>query len=123
MADEQALAYSRNPIGLAISVVPSFSVWALQAATSYILVEKACSSPGVETAIHLINGVALILLVVFAVAAYKRYKASSRESKEAEIDAWPPERWMPAAAFVLASAFALVTLAQAIPQFILGRCQ
>lgn len=99
------------------------AVWAIHAVAAYLLVPHACTSHGAALAIHAISLTALVVLLLLAVSARRRYKRVSLGSQTSEVDDWPPERWVPAACFILSSAFFVVILAQSIPTFIIERCQ
>jgi ABC-type Fe3+ transport system permease subunit len=71
---------------------------------------------------HAVNITALVMLVLLAVWARRRYKRVSRKSQASEVDDWRPERWVPAAFFALSCAFFLVILAQTVPTFIVEQC-
>jgi hypothetical protein len=98
------------------------AIWAIQAATNYVLVPSACSFEGTAIAMHTISLCALVALAVVGLAARRRYKQVSAECRESGSDFWPAERWVPAAGSILAAAFFLVILAQTIPTFIVQSC-
>jgi hypothetical protein len=97
-------------------------IWAIQAATNYVLVPNACKFESASIAMHVVSLGALLALALVGLAARHRYKQISVESREADPDFWTAERWVPAAGFILAAAFFIVILAQTIPTFIVQRC-
>lgn len=106
-----------------LNLIPGPATWAIQAVANYILVQYACASDIAFVAIHAIGIAALIVLALCILSARRRYKAVSVQSDNVDVDDWPPERWVPAAGFILCTAFFVVTLAETIPPFILNRCE
>jgi hypothetical protein len=104
-------------------VIAGPAVWVVYAVVAYLLVPHACTFHDVALAMHAVSITALVVLVLLAVSARRRYKRVSLRSQASEVDDWPPERWVPAACFILSSAFFLVILAQTIPTFIVEQCQ
>jgi ABC-type Fe3+ transport system permease subunit len=98
-------------------------VWVIHGVSTYLLVPYSCASHSAALAMHAVSIMALIVLVLLAVSARRRYKRASLVSKDSEVDDWPPERWAPAGCFILSSAFFFVILAQTIPAFIVEQCQ
>jgi hypothetical protein len=86
---------------------------------AYLLGPHACTSHSAALAMHAVSITALVILVLLTVSARRRYRRVSLGSQAADVDDWPPERWVPAACIILSSAFFVVTLAQAIPTFII----
>jgi uncharacterized sodium:solute symporter family permease YidK len=105
------------------SVISGPAVWAIHAVAAYLLVPLGCASHKAALAMHAVSITALVVLVLLAVSARRKYKLVSRGSQVTEIDDWRPERWVPAACFILSCAFFLVILAQTIPTFIIEQCQ
>jgi hypothetical protein len=106
-----------------IYVIAAPAFWMIHAVATYLLAPLACTSHNAALAMHAVNLTALLALVLLAVSARRRYKRASRGSQASEVDDWAPERWVPAACFVLSCAFLLVILAQTIPTFVIGQCQ
>jgi hypothetical protein len=101
------------------SLISGPAIWAIHAVAAYLLSPHACTSHSAGLAMHAVSITALIILVLLIVSARRRYKGVSLGSQAGEVDDWPPERWVPAARIILSSAFFVVTLAQAIPTFII----
>jgi hypothetical protein len=118
---ESIHAPSGAPIWL--SLIPGPLIWAIQAVANYLLAQYACASETAVVAIHAIGIAALAVLALCTVSARRKYKAVSVQSDNVDVDFWPPERWVPAAGFILCAAFFVVTLAETIPPFILNRCE
>jgi hypothetical protein len=120
-ASEPVRAHHGGPLWL--NLIPGPAIWAIQASTNYALVQYACTSEIAAAAIHTIGIAALVVLALCIVLARRRYKAVSVQSDSVDVEAWPPERWVPAAGFILCMVFFVVTLAETIPPFIVNRCE
>lgn len=98
-------------------------MWVIHGVSTYLLVPYSCASHSAALAMHAVSIMALVILVLLAVSARRRYKRASLTSQDSDVDDWPPERWAPAACFILSSAFFLVILTQTIPTFVVDQCQ
>ena len=124
MSDSAAASIRpRGAPRLWIYIIAAPAVWVIHAMVTYLLTPLGCASHNAALAMHAVSITALVVLVLLAVSAWRKYKLVSGGSQATEIDDWRPERWVRAACCILSCAFFLVILAQAIPTFIIDPCQ
>ena len=121
---EKEFAKTGGPFALWAALLAGPVVWLLQFQTNYTLVPLLCRSGATNVALHAVFVVALLLVALAALVAWRNFRAVG-ETDEGPGDAGvaPRTRFMSALGLLVTAMFFLVIFAQWIASWVFGPCQ